>query len=119
MVACSELPFMVLLQANEAAGGSCTALVSGAAGISGPFIPSNLDKDELAWVSKEVTFSPVWVAPPTSAATDCSGALNPNSNSGTDSTVVIGGLTATACYDVVGKKLRVTASMKVRRWLAW
>ena len=75
---------------------------------TGAPIPSNLDRDDAAWVSKEVTFSPFYTASLEPSSCD-----EAKSGGTASSLVVLDSLTATSCYDQVVKALWVTATIKV------
>ncbi|KAL9179170.1 hypothetical protein ACHAXT_008460 [Thalassiosira profunda] len=108
-----------IIEAYEALGGECVergAQVgeNGVEGAVGPptleedeIIPSNLEVDELSWVSNEITFSPIWEIP--TKEMTMVGDLVGGAVAGTKEMLEVSDrLTVESCYDEASKMMDVT-----------
>jgi len=111
----SEASEFLLDEAHVANGGSCPQL--GSSGSSGPptgqvaHVPSNLELDQAAWITKVYTASPIWTPP---AQDDDSGGSSRLSQS------VSSGVQAESCFEAATSSLRLslTFDLTTPAWAA-
>mmetsp|Transcript_5501 Transcript_5501/g.15906 ORF Transcript_5501/g.15906 Transcript_5501/m.15906 type:complete len:668 (-) Transcript_5501:427-2430(-) len=111
----SEESHFLLDEAHVAGGGSCPQ--SGSSGSAGPptgqveHVPSNLEVDQAAWITKVYTASPIWTPPaPSDDGGDSSGL----------SQSVSAGVQVEACFDGAASHLRfsLTLDLAAPAWAA-